>query len=138
MNILKKLKFFGKKSDLNIPEKAIIALDEMVKFNPELFEAYKMYIYAKMTMLARRMVTGNKEGFEVTQAKIQILDETIRDLKEINSFDVEEERPKAFNFDSASFLKGLIGNKKENIATPKEKKYNLDDYLVSKDFNGEI
>jgi len=138
MNFLKKLKFFGKKSDLLIPEEASILLNEMVKMNPELFEAYKTYIYAKMTFLCRKMVMGNKDQFDIIQAKIQILDETIRDLKNIDSFNTEEKEPVPFNLDPSNLLKGLVENKKDNVATKKTKRYNLDDYLESKDFNGEV
>lgn len=138
MKIFEKLNFFGKKSDLKVPDAAVILLDEMVQMNPALFEAYKAYVYSKMTMLARKLINASESEVKVLQAKIKILDETIIDIQNINKFAGEEEGELDAKLKPADMLKKLIGIQKEKVASEKKKKYTIDDYLESKDFNGKL
>lgn len=136
MSIFEKLKFFGKKSDLQVPDAAVILLDEMVQSSPELFEAYKAYIYAKMTMLARKLVSAGPDDVKSLQAKIKVLDETITDIQNISKY--AEEDDGVASIDPKILLKKLIGIQKDKVASGKPKKYTLDDYLESKDFSGSL
>lgn len=137
MSIIDKLKFFGKKSDLKVPEAAVIILDEMVKTNHELFESLKAYIYAKMTLHARKL---SKKGSDTLflQGAIAALDEIVLDLENIEKFADKEEEDLTPTLRGQEILKKLVGIHKNKVASGSVKKYTLDDYLESKDFDGKL
>lgn len=139
MNMFEKLKFFGPDRDLEISQIDQVEIEDMVVMQPELFEALKHLAYAKMTEQARKFIKAKPEDVTILQGKIQVIDDFIKTIANIKSYKiVKKEEEKPFIENGNTILKRMLGIKDDSVASPKQNKYTINDYLESKDFSEEV